>query len=62
MPTPKCAALGEPSKSTIQSAQRETPLFCLYLFNSNIGTVFFDATAQRGPRLPHCWCFSTTHN
>jgi hypothetical protein len=41
MPIPKCAALGEPSISTIQSAQKETPFFCLYLCNSNIGTVFY---------------------
>jgi hypothetical protein len=38
MPTPKCAAPGEPSKATIQSAQKETPFFCLYLCNSNIDT------------------------
>jgi hypothetical protein len=41
MPTLKCSALGEPNKSTIQSAQRKTLLFCLYLCDRNIGTVFF---------------------
>jgi hypothetical protein len=40
MPTPKCAALDEPSKSTIHSAQGETSLFWLHLCNRNIGTVF----------------------
>jgi hypothetical protein len=54
MSAPKCTALGEPSKATIQSAQTETPSFCLYLYHSNIDTVFFGATAQRGPRPPHC--------